>query len=291
MVKPKLDSLEGVQTAEILGGRRFALRAWLDPVRLAGHGVTAADVYQALSANNYLAALGTTKGQMIAIDLTAATDLHSVDEFKQLAVRHNNGAIIRLEDVATVVLGAEDYNASTSFNGKLAVFVGIKAAPDANVLDVAQRVRDVMPDIQSQLPGGLTGQIVFDGTTFVTSSINEVIKTLLETLLIVTLVIFLFLGSLRAVIIPLVAMPLSLIGGFFIMLALGYSINLLTLLALVLAIGLVVDDAIIVVENVDRHLKQGKSPREASLLAARELGTPIQRYSLRFMCRSVFKKA
>ena len=276
VVKPKLDALQGVQTAEILGGRQFALRAWLNPTQLAAHNVTAADVFQALSSNNYLAAVGTTKGQMVSVDLTAATDLHSVEEFKQLAIKQKDGAIVRLQDVATVVLGAEDYNSNVSFSGKLAVFIGIKAAPDANVLQVAQRVRTTMPEIQAQLPSGLTGEIVYDGTLFVTSSIREVVKTLIESLLIVTVVIFLFLGSLRAVIIPVIAMPLSLIGTFFVMLALGYSMNLLTLLALVLAIGLVVDDAIIVVENVDRHMKEeGKSPLQASLMAARELGGPI----------------
>jgi multidrug efflux pump len=276
LVKPKLDALQGVQTAEILGGRQFALRAWLNPAQLAAHGVTAADVYQALGANNYLAAVGTTKGQMVSVDLTAATDLHSVDEFKRLAIKQKDGAIVRLQDVATVVLGAEDYDSNVAFSGTLAVFIGIKAAPEANVLDVAQRVRDYLPEIQSQLPSGLVGMIVYDATKFVTSSIHEVVKTLIEALLIVTVVIFLFLGSLRAVIIPVIAMPLSLIGTFFIMLAFGYSINLLTLLALVLAIGLVVDDAIIVVENVDRHMKEeGKSPLEAALLAARELGGPI----------------
>ena len=275
VVKPKLDALEGVQTAEILGGRQFALRAWLDPARLAAHGVTAADVYQALAANNYLAAVGTTKGQMVSVDLTAGTDLHSVDEFRKLSVKQKNGAIVRLEDVANVTLGAEDYDFNVAFSGKQAVFIGIKVAPDANVLDVAQRVREAMPDIQAQLPGGLGGEIVYDGTEFVTASIHEVVKTLVEALLIVTLVIFLFLGSPRAVIIPVVAMPLSLIGTFFVMLVLGYSINLLTLLALVLAIGLVVDDAIIVVENVDRHMKQGQTPFQAALIAARELGGPI----------------
>ncbi len=276
VVKPKLDAVQGVQAAEILGGRQFALRAWLDPARLAAHGVTAADVYQALSANNYLAAVGTTKGQAVSVDLTAGTDLHSVEEFRQLSIKQRNGAIVRLEDVATVVLGAEDYNFSVSFSGKLAVFIGIKVAPDANILEVAQRVRNAMPDIQGQLPGGLSGEIVYDATKFVTASIREVEKTLIEALLIVTVVIFLFLGSLRAVVIPVVAMPLSLIGTFFVMLAFGYSMNLLTLLALVLAIGLVVDDAIIVVENVDRHMKEeGKTPLQASLLAARELGGPI----------------
>src|SRR5579863_2986822 len=161
VVKPKLDSLEGVQTAEILGGRQFALRVWLDPARLAAHGVTASDVYQALGSNNYLAAVGTSKGQAVSVDLTAGTDLHSVEEFKQLAVKQKNGAIVRLEDVATVVLGAEDYDANVAFSGKLAVFIGIKAAPDANVLDVAARVRDAMPGIQAQLPTGLQGEIVW----------------------------------------------------------------------------------------------------------------------------------
>jgi multidrug efflux pump len=276
VVKPKLDAIPGVQTAEILGGRQFALRAWLNPARLAAHGVTAEDVFQALNDNNYLAAVGTTKGQMVSVDLTAGTNLHTVDEFKQLAVKQVNGAIVRLEDVATVVLGAEDYDFDVSFSGKLAVFIGIKIAPEANLLDVIKRVRDAMTDIRSQLPTGLQGEIVYDSTEFVVSSIREVIKTLIEALIIVTVVIFLFLGSLRAVIIPVVALPLSLIGTFFIMLALGYTINLLTLLALVLAIGLVVDDAIIVVENVDRHMKEeGKSALLASILAARELGGPI----------------
>ena len=213
---------------------------------------------------------------MVSVDLTAGTDLHSVDEFKQLVVKQKDGAIVRLEDVANVVLGAENYDFNVAFSGKRSVFIGIKVAPDANILDVAKRVRDALPDIQAQLPTGLTGEIVYDATEFITTSIHEVVKTLVEALLIVTVVIFLFLGSLRAVIMPVIAMPLSLIGTFFVMLVLGYSINLLTLLALVLAIGLVVDDAIIVVENVDRHMKEeGKSPLEAALIAARELGGPI----------------
>jgi len=276
VVKPRLDSVEGVQTAEILGARQFALRAWLDPQRMAAFGVTASDVRSALASNNYLAALGSTKGQMVRVDLTAGTSLHSVEEFKNLAVRQKDGAIVRLSDVANVVLGAENYDFSTAFDGKNAVFIGIKVAPDANVLEVADRVRKVFPSIQADMPNGVTGQIVYDSTTFIQSSIDEVVKTLIETLVIVSLVIFLFLGSLRAVAIPLIAMPLSLVGAFFAMLVLGYSINLLTLLALVLAIGLVVDDAIIVVENVDRHMKEeGRPPLEAALVAARELGEPI----------------
>ena len=275
VVKPKLDSVEGVQTAEILGARTFALRAWLDSTKMAAMGVTAADVSAALASNNYLTALGATKGQMVTIPLTAGTDLHSVDEFKKLAVKQNNGAIVRLEDVATVTLGSENYDFNVAFSGVRSVFIGIKVAPEANILDVAERVRKAFPGLQDELPHGLTGKIVYDATEFINTSIDEVVKTLLEALVIVTVVIYLFLGSFRAVLIPVIAMPLSLIGTFFVMQMFGYSINLLTLLALVLAIGLVVDDAIIVVENVDRHMKEGKSPIEASLLAARELGGPI----------------
>ena len=275
VVKPKLDSVEGVQTAEILGARQFALRAWLDSGKMVAHGITAADVSAALNSNNFLAALGSSKGQMVTIPLTAGTDLHTVDEFKKLAVKQNGDAIVHLEDVATVTLGSENYDFNVAFSGVRSVFIGIKVAPEANILDVAKRVRDVFPDIRSQLPAGLTGQIVYDSTDFINTSIKEVIKTLVEALLIVTVVIFLFLGSFRAVLVPVIAMPLSLIGTFFIMLMLGYSINLLTLLALVLAIGLVVDDAIIVVENVDRHMREGASPLDAALVAARELGSPI----------------
>src|SRR5450830_1962749 len=275
VVKPKLDSLEGVQTAEILGGRQFAMRAWLDPGKLAAHNVSAQDVSVALANNNYLSALGSTKGQMITVDLTAGTDLHTVDEFKQLVVKQNGDALVHLEDVATVTLGAENYNTSVAFSGKRSVFIGIKVAPNANILTVAANVRKVFPDLQSQLPSGVSGEIVYDSTEFINTSIYEVVKTLVEAMIIVSVVIYLFLGSFRAVVVPLVAIPLSLVGTFFFMYLLGYSINLLTLLALVLAIGLVVDDAIIVVENVDRHMKEGKSILDSSLIAARELGGPI----------------
>ncbi len=275
VVKPKLDSVIGVQNAEILGGRKFALRAWLDQSKMAGLGVGAADVYKAISANNFLSTVGSTKGDMISVDLVAGTDLHTLDEFRQLIIKSNGSDIVRLEQVATVSLGSEDYSTNVAFSGKQSVFIGIKVAPEANLLDVAKRVRDTMPEIQRQFPVGLQGEIVYDSTKFITTSITEVIHTLVEALLIVTVVIFLFLGNFRAVLIPIIAMPLSLIGTFFVMQLLGYSINLLTLLALVLAIGLVVDDAIIVVENVDRHMKEGKSPFESSILAARELGMPI----------------
>ena len=275
VVQPKLDAIDGVQIAEVLGARLFALRAWLDPARMAAHGVAADDVYAALGANNYLAAVGQSKGQMVTVDLATNTDAHSLDEFRQLVVKKQGDALVRLEDVATEVLGAENYDFNVAFSGQRSVFIGIKVAPKANVLDVIKRVRATLPEIAAQLPTGVTQKVAYDGTKFITSSINEVIKTLVEALLIVTAVIFLFLGSPRAVLVPVVAMPLSLIGAFFLMLAFGYSINLLTLLALVLAIGLVVDDAIIVVENVDRHLKEGVTPLNAALQAARELGGPI----------------
>ena len=276
IVKPKLDAIEGVQTAEILGARQFALRAWLDAAKLAAHNVTAQDVFNALGSNSYLAAVGTSKGQMVTVNLTADTDLHTVQEFRHLVVKRNGDALVRLQDVAVVTLGAENYDLNVAFSGKRSVFIGIKVAPKANILNVADRVRNAFPDLQAQLPNGLTGQIVYDATEFIHTSIVEVVKTLVETLAIVTVVIYLFLGTLRAVIVPVIAIPLSLIGAFFVMLVLGYSINLLTLLALVLAIGLVVDDAIIVVENIDRHMnEEGKSPFAAALMAARELGAPI----------------
>ncbi|RFP18822.1 MULTISPECIES: efflux RND transporter permease subunit [unclassified Duganella] len=275
VVKPKLDSIQGVQTAELLGARQFALRAWLDANKMAAHGVTATDVSAALAQNNYLTGLGATKGQMVTVPLTAGTDLHTVDEFKALAIKQAGGAIVHLEDIATVTLGSENYDFNVAFSGVRSVFIGIKVAPEANILDVAKRVRVAFPPIKEQLPNGLTGEIVYDSTEFINTSIDEVVKTLVEALVIVTIVIYLFLGSFRAVIVPVIAMPLSLIGTFFVMLMLGYSINLLTLLAIVLAIGLVVDDAIIVVENVDRHMKEGIKPFDAAIMAARELGSPI----------------
>jgi multidrug efflux pump len=212
---------------------------------------------------------------MVTVPLTAGTDLHTVEEFKALAIKQAGGAIVHLEDIATVTLGSENYDFNVAFSGVRSVFIGIKVAPEANILDVAKRVREAFPAIKEQLPNGLTGEIVYDSTDFINTSIDEVVKTLIEALIIVTIVIYLFLGSFRAVIVPVIAMPLSLIGTFFVMLMLGYSINLLTLLAIVLAIGLVVDDAIIVVENVDRHMKAGMKPYDAAIVAARELGSPI----------------
>jgi multidrug efflux pump len=275
VVQPRLQAVEGVQTAELLGAKNFALRAWLDPQKLAAYGLTAADVAQALTANDYIAGLGTTKGQMVQVTLKASTALSSLQEFRNLVLKQDKGAIVRLSDVANVTLGSDDYESEVSFDGQKAVYIGIQVAPAANLLDVIKGVKDVFPEIQAQLPQGLNGQIIYDSTEFVNSSIEEVIRTLVEALLIVTLVVFAFLGSVRSVIIPVIAIPLSLIGTFAMMAAFGFSINLLTLLALVLAIGLVVDDAIIVVENVNRHLEEGQKPFPAAIQAARELGGPI----------------
>jgi multidrug efflux pump len=275
VVQPKLQAVEGVQTAEIFGRQEFALRAWLDPAKMAAHGLTATEVSAALAANDFISALGRTQGQMVTVNLTAETGLHSVEEFRNLTIKSVDGAIVRLGDVATVTLGADNYDAAVHFDGKSAVFMSIKVAPNANLLDVADRVRKAFPTVTQGLPEGLDGRIVYDATNYVNSSIHEVVITLLEALLIVTLVIFFSLGSVRSVLIPTVAIPLSLVGAFFIMLALGYTINLMTLLALVLAIGLVVDDAIIVVENVHRHMEEGVPLFEAALQGARELGGPI----------------
>jgi len=275
VVQPKLQSVDGVQTAELLGSKNFALRAWLDPDKMAAYGLNASDIRAALAQNDFLSGLGNTKGQMVQVNLTASTSLHSLEEFRDLIVKQAEGAIVRLKDVAHVTLGAEDYESQVAFDGNKAVYIGIQVAPAANLLDVVKGVRKVFPAIKAQLPQGINGKIVYDSTKFVNSSVHEVIKTLIEAMLIITFVVFIFLGSPRSVLIPVIAIPLSLVGTFTMMLIFGFSINLLTLLALVLAIGLVVDDAIIVVENVNRHLETGMKPMQSAILAARELATPI----------------
>jgi multidrug efflux pump len=275
IVQPRLSAIEGVQRADILGARTFAMRIWLKPERMAAFNISPAMVRQALAANNSLAALGRSKGAYIQVNLTANTNLSTVDEFKRLAVRDQNGSIVRLADIADVVLGAEDYDSEVHFNGQTAVFIGIWPLPNANALDVIKRVHTEMAAIQRDLPSGMQSRVAYDGTKYITNAIHEVLKTLGDTLLIVMIVIFLFLGSFRAVLIPVVAIPVSLIGAVFLMQAFGFTVNLLTLLAVVLSVGLVVDDAIVVVENVERHLAEGKSPLEAALLGARELVGPI----------------
>src|SRR6266849_704924 len=275
IVQPRLTALEGVQRADILGGRTFAMRVWLKPDRMAALNINPNQIREVLADNNFLAAVGRTKGSLIQVNLTANTDLRSVEEFRNLVVRQSGDNLVRLSDVADVELGAEDYESEVRFSGERAVFMGVWPLPNANSLDVIKRVRSEMDAIRKDLPGGLDGRIAYDATKYIEDAIREVLKTLSETLLIVAIVIFLFLGSLRSVLVPLVAIPISLIGAIFLMQLFGFSINLLTLLAVVLSVGLVVDDAIVIVENVERHVREGKSPRDAALLGARELVSPV----------------
>src|SRR5215467_10193878 len=275
LVQPRLTALGGVQKADILGGRTFAMRVWMKPERMAALNISPANVRDALAKNNFLAAVGSTKGSLLQINLTANTDLHTADQFKQLVVKQDKGTLVRLGDIADVVLGAEDYNTEVRFSGQKAVFMGIYVLPNANSVDVIKRVRVEMDQITKELPTGMTGEIAYDATAYINDAIHEVVKTLIDTLLIVMVVIFLFLGSFRSVIVPVVAIPISLIGALFLMQAFGFTLNLLTLLAIVLSVGLVVDDAIVVVENVERHLREGRTPREAALVGARELIGPI----------------
>ena len=275
VVQPKLQAVPGVAKAELIGNKTFAMRVWLDPRRMAALGVTAGEVQQVLRDNNYLAGIGQTKGAHVAIDLSATTDISREQDFQELVLRDTGDTLIRLRDVATAEMGAADYDSSTWFNGKTAIFIGVKQAPGANPLTVAGRVHALLPELQAQLPAGLEAGIPYDASVFIEDSIREVFTTLIEAVLIVLLVVYLSLGSLRAALIPAVAVPLSLVGGVFLMLLMGFSINLLTLLALVLAIGLVVDDAIIVVENVHRHIEQGAAPLKAAIDGARELAMPI----------------
>ena len=276
VVQPKLVTVPGVQRADILGAGTFAMRIWLKPERMTALKVTASDVANALQSNNVLAAVGSTKGQMVAIDMTARTDLRNVDEFRQLIIREQDGAIVRLGDVSDVVLGSENYGTSVRMNGQSATFMGIFVAPDANSLDVIRDVRKLWDaQIVPQLPQGIKATIPYDSTKAIQDAIDEVVSTIVEALAIVIVVIFLFLGSFRSVLIPAVTIPLSLIGALFLMLLMGFTINLLTLLAMVLAIGIVVDDAIIVLENIHRHIEEGMSPYDAAIKGARELAWPV----------------
>ncbi|HEY3161482.1 MAG TPA: efflux RND transporter permease subunit, partial [Vicinamibacterales bacterium] len=275
VVQPKLSAISGVQRADILGNRTFAMRIWLKPDEMAAHGISPAAVREALSRNNYLSALGRTKGSMVSVNLVANTDLRTAEEFRQLVVAEQKGVVVRLGDIADVVLGAENYDQDVLFNGESATFMGIWVLPTANALDVINQVRASLPGIQAQLPAGMKLGIPYDSTDYIKDAINEVLSTLTETLLIVILVIFLFLGSFRSVIIPVVAIPVSLIGAVFLMMVAGFTINLLTLLAIVLSVGLVVDDAIVMVENIERHIHSGQRPHQAALAAARELVGPI----------------
>jgi multidrug efflux pump len=275
VVQPQLQALEGVAKAELIGNKTFAMRIWLDPGRMAALGVTGNDVTRVLRGNNYLSGVGRLKGNLVQVDLSATTDVSRVEDFRRLVVKAESDALVRLEDIARIELGAADYDSSTLYKSTPAIFIGVEQTPGANPLDVAHRVRTLLPTLEAEFPEGLSAFVPYDASEFIEDSIREVFKTLAEAVLIVLLVIFLSLGSLRAALVPSVAVPLSIVGAGFLMLLMGFSINLLTLLAMVLAIGLVVDDAIVVVENVHRHLEMGKSNTQAAVDAARELALPI----------------
>jgi len=274
VIQPQVQALPGVAKAEVYG-QELAMRVWLDPARMQALDVTAEEVAAVLRANNYLAGIGSTKAKYVSINLDANTDLASEAEFKKLVVKTRGEKVVHLEDIARVELGAEQYQTRVLYQGVPSVFLAVETAPGANPLDVANRVNALMPSIQAQLPKGVTGGVAYDGSVYIRDSIKEVYITLAESVLIVLLVIFLSLGSARAALVPAVAVPLSMVGATFIMWLLGFSVNLLTLLAMVLAIGLVVDDAIIVVENVHRHVEKGNSRIQAAISAARELAVPI----------------
>lgn len=275
VVQPRLAAVAGVQRAEVLGARTFAMRIWLKPDKMAAMHVSPSQVRQALAANNFLAAVGSTKGSLVQVTLTANTDLHSAEEFQRLIIYQKDGNIVRLQDIADVALGAEDYDTSVRYSGQTAVFMGIFPLPSANTIDVVTLVRAEIEAIDRDLPSGLEVNIGYDASEYISSAITEVTKTLGDTLLIVVIVIFLFLGSMRTAIVPMLAIPVSLIGSIFLMQVFGFTLNLLTLLAIVLSVGLVVDDAIVVVENIERHLREGRNKIEASLLGARELVGPV----------------
>jgi multidrug efflux pump len=275
VVQPLLATVEGVASADILGGQTFAMRLWLDPTRMAARGISASDVAAAIRANNYQSAPGQTKGYFTIANVNADTGLADVEQFKRMVVKAKDGAVVRMEDIASVDLNAQSWTSSIEMNGQHAVFIGVQATPTGNPLSLVTGIRALLPEIERNLPPSVKMQVAYDSTKFIQASISEVKHTLIAAIVIVVGVIFLFLGSLRSVLIPVVTIPLSLIGAGVIMAALGFSLNLLTLLAMVLAIGLVVDDAIVVLENVYRHIEQGRTPAQAALIGAREIAGPV----------------
>ena len=274
-LQPQLSTLAGVQRVSVEGGRPIAMRVWIDPDRLAAVNLAPGDVQSALRRNNYLAAVGQTKGNLVQINLLANTDLRTVEEFQDLIVADREGALVRLRDVATVELGAEEATMVAKFNQNEAVYLGVYPLAGVNEIEVAHRLRAEMDRIRPTLPKDIDMRLAYDATVFMEDALKEITKTLMETILIVGIVVFLFLGSVRTAIVPLVAMPVSLVGAAIVMLAFGFSLNLLTILAIVLSVGLVVDDAIVVVENVERHVREGKRRIQAALIGARELVGPI----------------
>src|ERR1700674_3657312 len=275
VVQPLLSTVDGVASADILGGQTFAMRLWLDPARMASRGISASDVAAAIRTNNYQSAPGQAKGFFTITNVDARTGLEDVAQFKRMTVKSVDGAVGSMEDIGTVDLGAQSWNSSAAMNGQQAVFIGVQAPPTGNPLSLVKGVRALLPEIERNLPASVKMQVAYDSTKFIQASIDEVKSTLAAAVVIVIGVIFLFLGSLRAVLIPVVTIPLSLVGAGIIMAALGFSLNLLTLLAMVLAIGLVVDDAIVVLENVYRHIEEGRPPAQAALIGAREIAGPV----------------
>lgn len=273
---PMFAGIPGVGSVDINGGQTLALRIWIDPVKLAARGLSAGEIAAALRANNVQSAPGQLKSSLTVTNISAATDLRSVDDFSRMVIKSNaTGGVVRLSDVATVEIGGQNYNNASFATGIPAVFAAIFPTPDGNPLEIVRQAQDLVPRIRAMAPPGLQVMPNYDVAKFVNASIAEVEHTLAEAIVIVIAVIFLFLGTFRAVIIPVVTIPLSLVGTAALMLAFGFSINLLTLLAMVLAIGLVVDDAIVVVENIHRHIEEGASPVRAALLGAREIVGPV----------------
>lgn len=275
VVQPLLATVDGVAEAQLIGGQTLAMRLWLDPDKMAARKITATDVAAAVQANNYQSAPGQMKGAYILTNIDTNTDLTSVEEFRNLVVKSADGAIVRMRDIGTIELGASNYDQAAVMDGKRAVYLGVTSTPSGNPLEIVKGVNKALDSLKKDLPPGMVVDVPFDVTVFINAAIDEVVHTLIEAVAIVIVVIFLFLGTFRSVFIPIVTIPLALIGTAFIMLALGFSINLLTLLAMVMAIGLVVDDAIVVVENVFRHIEEGETPVHAALKGAREIVGPI----------------
>jgi multidrug efflux pump len=275
VIQPRMATIDGVAEAQILGAQEFAMRVWIDPIRLAAHDATASDVLQAINASNFLSAPGRTQNDYVSYPITMRSTLQTPEAFGELPIRSDGDEVLRLRDVASIELAAESTDTIVTFNGSAGTFLGIFPTPAANPLDTTAAVLEELPLIQASLPEGMTMTMVYDATEAISTSIEEVFTTIAEAVAIVVVIILLFLGSFRSVVIPIVTIPLSLIGVCFFLFLLGYSINLLSLLAMVLAIGLVVDDAIVVLENIHRHIEDGMKPMDAAFQGMREITGPV----------------
>ena len=274
-IQPRLSTIANVQRVGLEGARPQAMRIWLDAERLSAFGLNATDVEAALRRNNFLAAVGRAKSDEIQVDLLANTDLRKPEEFERLIVREDGDRIVRISDLGRVELGAEEETSNVRHNGKDAVYLSVWPLPGTNEIKVAQDLRREIKAIAPALPTGMEIALAYDGAVYMENSIKEIMTTFAETVAIVGLIVFLFLGSWRSALVPLVTIPISLIGAMAAMMAMGFSLNLLTLLAIVLSVGLVVDDAIVVVENVARHMRDGMTRTQAALVSSRQLFGPI----------------